>query len=140
MWLAVLLCSTLHCNQCLSVYEHPSSMMMKSRSEYNLRCMYVCIYGTGTNWAEPIESYPLQAFDKIMSINVKAMFSLTRKALPLLEATGSPQAPANVINIGSIDGTRVCIVDHFAYSSSKVRRKGEKDELLCAVGCEGMMT
>jgi NAD(P)-dependent dehydrogenase (short-subunit alcohol dehydrogenase family) len=49
----------------------------------------------------------------------QAVFSLTRLFLPLLEACASPDCPSRVINIGSIDGLRVCHVDSFAYSASK---------------------
>lgn len=49
----------------------------------------------------------------------KAVFSLTRLAAPLLEAAGTGSDPARVLNIGSIDGMRVGLVDHFAYSASK---------------------
>lgn len=49
----------------------------------------------------------------------QAVFSLTRLALPLLEASGTASDPARVLNVGSIDGLRVGLVDHFAYSASK---------------------
>ncbi|KAM3571271.1 hypothetical protein VYU27_006685 [Nannochloropsis oceanica] len=81
--------------------------------------LHVLINNAGTNWAEPIESYPLHAFDKVVSLNLTSLFSLTRLALPLLEAAATPHDPARVINIGSIDGKRVTLIDHFAYSSSK---------------------
>lgn len=93
----------------------------------------------------------VQAFEKVVALNLLAAFSLTRLALPLLEATATLGNPARVINIGevvllgehllhlaslspilpplflplipqpqgSIDGARVTLIDHFAYSSSK---------------------
>ena len=38
---------------------------------------------------------------------------------PLLEAAGNPDSPARVINIGSIDGIHVPIMETYAYSTSK---------------------
>ena len=57
-----------------------------------------------------------------MSTNVNAVFSLTRDLLPLLSRAASAQDPARVINIGSMDGLQVPIVQRvptFAYSASK---------------------
>ncbi|TFJ85331.1 hypothetical protein NSK_003379 [Nannochloropsis salina CCMP1776] len=81
--------------------------------------LHVLVNNAGTNWAEPVESYPIKAFEKVVALNLLAAFSLTRLALPLLEATATLGNPARVINIGSIDGERVTLIDHFAYSSSK---------------------
>src|SRR6266567_3859510 len=47
------------------------------------------------------------AWDKLLDLNLKSPFFLTRAFLPMLEAAGTPDDPARVINIGSIDGLRV---------------------------------
>ena len=44
---------------------------------------------------------------------------LTRALLPLLEAAATADDPARVINIGSIDGIQVPMLETYAYSSSK---------------------
>ena len=41
---------------------------------------------------------------KVMNLNVKSVFLLTRSLVPLLEAKASLESPSRVINIGSIDG------------------------------------
>jgi NAD(P)-dependent dehydrogenase (short-subunit alcohol dehydrogenase family) len=41
------------------------------------------------------------------------------RSLPLLRAAASPQDPARVINIGSIDGLRVPAMETYAYSTTK---------------------
>lgn len=81
----------------------------------------ILINNAGANWGAAIEDYPDEAFDKVMRTNVNAVFALTRDALPLLRAGGSHD-PARVINIGSMDGLQVPVVQRvptFAYSASK---------------------
>lgn len=82
----------------------------------------VLVNNAGANWGENIESYPDEGFAKVMSTNVNAVFSLTRDLLPVLERAASPKIPARIVNIGSMDGLQVPIVQRvptFAYSASK---------------------
>jgi NAD(P)-dependent dehydrogenase (short-subunit alcohol dehydrogenase family) len=79
----------------------------------------VLINNAGAAWGSPIDSHPLEAFDKTWSVNVKAAFGITQKLLPELRAAASPQRPGRVINIGSVDGLRVPWLDNFSYSASK---------------------
>ena len=66
-----------------------------------------------------LEEFPATAWDKVTDLNLKAPFFLTRAFLPLLEAAGTADDPARVINIGSIDGLRVPSFPTYAYSASK---------------------
>ena len=70
-------------------------------------------------WGAPIEEFPATAWDKVVDLNLKSPFFLTRALLPLLEAAGSHEDPARVINIGSIDGLRVPLLPTYPYSASK---------------------
>ena len=79
----------------------------------------VLVNNAGTNWAAPLDEYPDDAWDKVLSVNVKAVFNLTRHCHALLTAAATPSDPARVINIGSIDGLRVPEVETYAYSTSK---------------------
>jgi NAD(P)-dependent dehydrogenase (short-subunit alcohol dehydrogenase family) len=81
--------------------------------------LHILVNNAGATWGAPIEEYPIEAFDKVWNINVKAPFDLTVCCLPLLRAAASPADPARVINIGSIDGLTTSAVEHYAYSSSK---------------------
>src|SRR5690606_10225878 len=58
-------------------------------------------------------------WDKVLDLNVKSVFFLTRALLPQLKAAASHEYPARVINIGSIDGLRPPIMDTYSYSASK---------------------
>ena len=82
----------------------------------------ILVNNAGTNWGVALEEYPDSAFNKVMSLNVNAVFALTRDLLPLLQSAGIPEDPARVINIGSMDGIYVPTVQEtgtFAYSASK---------------------
>lgn len=79
----------------------------------------VLVNNAGANWGAPIEEYPDSAWDKILALNVKAIFHLTRASLPLLNASADANAPARVINIGSIDGLHAPDLETYAYSASK---------------------
>jgi NAD(P)-dependent dehydrogenase (short-subunit alcohol dehydrogenase family) len=81
--------------------------------------LHVLVNNAGANWGAPLADYPAAAFDKVLGLNVKAPFLLTRALVPQLEAAGTADDPARVINIGSIDGIQVPILDTYAYSSSK---------------------
>jgi NAD(P)-dependent dehydrogenase (short-subunit alcohol dehydrogenase family) len=52
-------------------------------------------------------------------LNLKRVFTITQQVTPLLEAAATPEDPARIINIGSIDGIRVPSLETFAYSASK---------------------
>jgi NAD(P)-dependent dehydrogenase (short-subunit alcohol dehydrogenase family) len=81
--------------------------------------LHILVNNAGATWGAPLEEYPLAAFDKVWNINVKALFALTTRCLPLLRAAVSADDPARVINIGSIDGLGVPAMESYAYSTTK---------------------
>jgi len=83
------------------------------------RAVNVLVNNAGATWGAPLEDYPAAAWDKVVDLNLKAPFFLTRAFLPLLEAAGTDEDPARIINIGSIDGLRVPPFPTYAYSASK---------------------
>jgi NAD(P)-dependent dehydrogenase (short-subunit alcohol dehydrogenase family) len=82
--------------------------------------LHVLVNNAGATWGAPLEEYPAAAWDKVVDLNLKSPFFLTRAFLPLLEAAGTHDDPARVINVGSIDGLRVpSLAPTYAYSASK---------------------
>jgi NAD(P)-dependent dehydrogenase (short-subunit alcohol dehydrogenase family) len=79
----------------------------------------ILVNNAGANWGAPIEDFPASGWDKVLDLNVKSVFYLTRALLPQLRAAGTHEDPARVINIGSIDGLRPPIMDTYSYSASK---------------------
>jgi NAD(P)-dependent dehydrogenase (short-subunit alcohol dehydrogenase family) len=81
--------------------------------------VHILVNNAGATWGAPLEEYPAAAWDKVTDLNLKAPFYLTRAFLALLEAAGTHDDPARVINIGSIDGLRVPSLPTYAYSATK---------------------
>jgi len=81
--------------------------------------LHILVNNAGATWGAPLEEYPLDAFDKLWNVNVRALFHLTVQALPLLRAAATADDPARVINIGSIDGLGVPAMESYAYSTTK---------------------
>jgi NAD(P)-dependent dehydrogenase (short-subunit alcohol dehydrogenase family) len=81
--------------------------------------VHVLVNNAGAAWGAPIEEFPAAGWDKVLDLNLKSPFFLTRAFLPLLEAAATTDDPARVINVGSIDGMRVPDFDNFSYTASK---------------------
>ena len=79
----------------------------------------VLVNNAGANWGEPFEQFPESGWDKVMTLNVKSVFFLTRELVPALRKAATPKSPARVINIGSVDGLKVPGLETYAYSASK---------------------
>ncbi|MEM9623541.1 MAG: SDR family NAD(P)-dependent oxidoreductase [Pseudomonadota bacterium] len=79
----------------------------------------VLINNAGVAWGAPLEEFPEVGWDKVMNTNVKGPFFLTQKLLPLLEAAGTFDEPARIVNVGSIDGIKTPVFENFSYGPSK---------------------
>lgn len=79
----------------------------------------VLVNNAGATWGAPLEEFDDAAWDRVLNLNVKGVFHLTRFALPLLRAASGPDDPARVINVGSIDGIHVPMLETYSYSASK---------------------
>jgi NAD(P)-dependent dehydrogenase (short-subunit alcohol dehydrogenase family) len=88
-------------------------------AELGAEPLHVLVNNAGAAWGAKIDDYPAAAFDKVLKLNVSAVFGLTQRLLPALRLAASDADPARVINIGSIDGVRIPDFDNFAYTASK---------------------
>jgi NAD(P)-dependent dehydrogenase (short-subunit alcohol dehydrogenase family) len=79
----------------------------------------ILVNNAGATWGAPIESFDDAAWDRVLALNVKGVFHTTKFLLPLLQAAGTTEAPSRVINIGSIDGIHVPVLETYSYSASK---------------------
>ncbi|GAA5872278.1 hypothetical protein JCM1840_004114 [Sporobolomyces johnsonii] len=90
------------------------------------KCLHVLVNNSGNNWGAPYDEYPDSAWERVLTLNLRRVFTLTQKLTPLLLASlpdgnteGPWEDPARIINIGSVDGIRVPTLETYAYSASK---------------------
>jgi NAD(P)-dependent dehydrogenase (short-subunit alcohol dehydrogenase family) len=81
--------------------------------------VHILVKNAGATWGAPIDEYDDVAFSKVLDLNVKGVFHLTKFLRPQLEAASTEDDPTSVINIGSIDGIQVPMMETYAYSSAK---------------------
>jgi NAD(P)-dependent dehydrogenase (short-subunit alcohol dehydrogenase family) len=79
----------------------------------------ILVNNAGATWGAPLDDFPTSGWDRVMDVNVRGVFFLTQKLLPLLRVTATPDAPARVINLGSVNGITPPESDAFSYSASK---------------------
>ncbi len=79
----------------------------------------ILVNNAGANWGEAYETFPDAAWDRVLDVNVKGVFHLTRALTPALAAAATPESPARIINIGSVDGLHVPGLETYSYSASK---------------------
>ena len=81
--------------------------------------LHILVNNAGATWGAPLQEFPASGWDKVLDLNLKAPFFLTRAFLPLLEEAGTDDGPARVVNVGSIDGLHVPPMHTYSYSASK---------------------
>ena len=81
--------------------------------------VHVLVNNAGATWGAPLTEHDTASWDRVLNLNVQGVFHTTKFLLPLLQAASTPDDPARVINIGSIDGIHVPVLESYSYSSSK---------------------
>jgi len=79
----------------------------------------VLVNNAGATWGVPLAEHDTASWNRVLDLNVQGVFHTTKSFLPLLQAAGTADDPARVINIGSIDGIHVPMLETFSYSASK---------------------
>jgi NAD(P)-dependent dehydrogenase (short-subunit alcohol dehydrogenase family) len=79
----------------------------------------ILVNNAGATWGAPLEEFDEAAWERVLALNVKGVFHLTKACLPLLRASATEEEPSRVINIGSIDGIHVPMLESYSYSASK---------------------
>jgi NAD(P)-dependent dehydrogenase (short-subunit alcohol dehydrogenase family) len=83
------------------------------------QALHILVNNAGATWGAPIDEFDDAAWDRTLDLNVKGVFHLTKFLRPTLEAASATDDPARVVNIGSIDGLRVPVMETYSYSASK---------------------
>ena len=81
--------------------------------------LHILVNNAGLTWGQPFETYPWKAWERVMSVNVAGLFSLTRDLAPMLFASANAERPSTIINLGSVMGTTTGSETAYAYSASK---------------------
>jgi NAD(P)-dependent dehydrogenase (short-subunit alcohol dehydrogenase family) len=81
--------------------------------------LHILVNNAGATWGAPLDQFPESGWDKVMDLNVKSVFFLSQKLLPLLRSAATKQDPARIINLSSIYALRYSGGDTFSYSASK---------------------
>lgn len=77
------------------------------------------VNNAGATWGAPLEDFPRSAWEKVLNTNLVSPFEVTVGLLPLLRRAATPDSPARIINIGSVDGLRVPDPENYPYAASK---------------------
>ncbi|HRZ62879.1 MAG TPA: SDR family oxidoreductase [Rubrivivax sp.] len=77
----------------------------------------ILVNNAGATWAAPMEDHPLEAWDKVMNLNVRSVFLMSQA---VGRASMIPRRAGRIINIASIAGLSGSIdVRFIAYGTSK---------------------
>ncbi|WP_103353806.1 SDR family oxidoreductase [Amycolatopsis sp. CA-128772] len=79
----------------------------------------ILVNNAGAMWREPLETFPDEAWDTVLDLNLKAPFWLVQALLPALRKAGTADDPARIINIGSIAAIHVAESPNYSYAGSK---------------------
>ena len=79
----------------------------------------ILVNNAGAAWLAEFDEFPEKGWDKVVDLNLKAPFFLTQALAPQLRAAATPERPAKVINIASIDGIAANPQETYSYQASK---------------------
>jgi NAD(P)-dependent dehydrogenase (short-subunit alcohol dehydrogenase family) len=81
--------------------------------------LHILVNNAGAAWGAPFGDFPRDGWDKVMRLNLDAVFFLTQALIDPIAAAAIEDDPARVINIGSIDGLAPPHFENYPYSAAK---------------------
>ncbi len=79
----------------------------------------ILVNNAGAAWGADFDEFPESGWDKVVDLNLKTPFFLTKAMAPSLRAAATADRPAKVINIASIDGIFINPLETYPYAASK---------------------
>jgi 2-deoxy-D-gluconate 3-dehydrogenase len=79
----------------------------------------ILVNNAGAAWGSTFDEFPESGWDKVMNLNVKSLFFLTKALAKPLRAAATKEKPGKVINIASVDGLSVNPMETYSYQASK---------------------
>ncbi|HEU0053751.1 MAG TPA: glucose 1-dehydrogenase [Longimicrobium sp.] len=77
------------------------------------------VNNSGTSWGAPAAEHPLEAWEKVMEVNVTGTFLCSREVGRRLIARGAPGAILNIASISGLRGSPPEVLDAAGYAASK---------------------
>ena len=78
----------------------------------------ILVNNAGAAWGAAYEEFPESGWDKVVDLNLKTPFFLTKALTPMLKKAATDHL-AKVINIASIDGISINPQETYSYAASK---------------------
>lgn len=79
----------------------------------------ILVNNSGKTWGAPFESFPYEAWNSVLSVNLTAPFVLSQMLMPLLRRHATSADPSRIINIGSMVGSQPVSEEAYSYAASK---------------------
>lgn len=92
----------------------------------------ILVNNAGVAHVAPIESFPLNEFDRLVAVNVRGVFTAVQAAVPHMDRGG------RIITIGSVSGDRVHVPNLSIYAMTKAAVSGLTKGLARELGPRGI--
>jgi NAD(P)-dependent dehydrogenase (short-subunit alcohol dehydrogenase family) len=79
----------------------------------------VLVNNAGTSWGAPAEDYPVEAWDKVMNLNIRSVFLVTQAVAKLSMIPRGYGRIVNIASIAGLAGNAPGTVQTLAYNTSK---------------------
>jgi len=83
------------------------------------RRLDILVNNAGTTWGTPAEQHPLDAWNKVINLNLTAVFALTQAAGNLAMIPASYGRIINIASVAGLSGTHADFMRTIAYNTSK---------------------
>jgi len=83
------------------------------------RRLDILVNNAGTTWGAPAEQHPLDAWNKVINLNLTAIFALTQAAANLAMIPASYGRIINIASVAGLSGTHPDFMRTIAYNTSK---------------------
>ncbi|WP_225726913.1 MULTISPECIES: SDR family oxidoreductase [unclassified Nocardia] len=88
-------------------------------ADFGQQALHLLVNNAGVLHAAPLDEFDESGWRDTIAINLEAVFHLTKLLRPQLLSASTPDDPARVVNVGSIDGLRVPAAETYSYGASK---------------------
>lgn len=85
---------------CARSLIHTSRTLRPLLTIHTLAVLNILVNNSGATWGESLETYPDQAFSKLMTLNVQRVFTLCQKLVPMLKKGAEKNGVGRIINVG----------------------------------------